>query len=93
MKTVPRRTIEVLLSVAILTRAVDLFLILYPAGHLLSWLFVTIKAQNIASPTVLLMDLILSRASIRCCASAAKALSAYVSLLAVAFASIPLRRE
>jgi hypothetical protein len=85
MKTVLRRTIEVLLSVAILAITVDLFLLLYLSGYLLSLPFVTIKAQNIAAPTILLMALILSRVSMRCCASAAKDLSTYVSLRAVAF--------
>jgi hypothetical protein len=78
MKTVLFRTIEILLCVAILAIAVDLFLILYLAGYSFSLPFVTIKAQNIASPTILLMALILSRVSMRCYASAGKDLSAYI---------------
>jgi hypothetical protein len=75
MKTGAFRTIEVLLSVAILAIAVDPFLILYLSGYLLSLPFVTMKAQNIASPTLLLMALILSRVPMQCYASAGMDLS------------------
>ena len=78
MKTGAFRTIEVLLSVAILAIAVDPFLILYLSGYSLSLPFVTIKAQSIASPTILLMALILSRVSMQCYASAGMDLSPYL---------------
>jgi hypothetical protein len=78
MKPVGFRTIEVFLSVAILATAVHVLLILYFAGYSLSLSFMTIKAQNVAPPTILLMASILSRVSLRCCASAGKDLSVYI---------------
>ena len=69
MKTVPFRTIEVLLSVAILTTAVHLLLILYFAGYSLSLSFMTIEAQKVNPPAILLMALILAYIALRCRAS------------------------
>lgn len=66
------RTIEVLLTVAILAVALHLLLILYFAGYSLSLSFMTIQAQNVAPPTILLMVLILSRVAMRCCVSSGK---------------------
>jgi hypothetical protein len=81
MKTVMFRTIEVLLNVAILATAVQLLLILYFSGYSLSLSFMTIKVQNVAPPTILLMALILSRVSMRCYASAGKNLSAHIPVI------------
>ena len=78
MKTVVFRTIEVLLTVLIFSVAVHLLLILYFAGYSLSLSFTTIKAQNIAPSTILLIALILLRVFVRCRASGGKDLSAYI---------------
>jgi hypothetical protein len=49
----------------------------------------TIQAQNVTPPTILLMALILSRVSMRCCASAGKDYSAYIpAILFCAFLSL-----
>ena len=87
MKTKLLRTLEVLLNAAILATAVHLLLILYFAGYSLSLSFMTIKAQHVAPPTILLMALILLRVSMRCCASSGKDLSAYIP--AILFCVLP----
>jgi hypothetical protein len=78
MKTRLFRTIEVLLTVAILVVAVHLLLILYFAQYSFSLSFLTIQAQKVAPPTILLMALILSRVLMLCCVSSGKDLSAYI---------------
>ena len=78
MKTTLLRTLEVLLNAAILATAVHLLLILYFAGYSLLLSFMTIQAQHVAPPTILLMALILSRVSMRGCAPSGKDLSAYM---------------
>jgi hypothetical protein len=78
MKTRLFRTIEVLLTVAILVVAVHLLLILYFAQYSLSLSFLTIQARKVAPPTILLMALILLRVLMLCCVSSVKDLSACI---------------
>jgi hypothetical protein len=78
MKTKLFRTIEVLLTGAILTVAVHLLLILSFARYSFSLSFLTIQSQNVAPPTILLMALILSRVLMLCCVSSRKEPSAYI---------------
>jgi hypothetical protein len=78
MKTRLFRMVEVLLTVAILVVAVHLLLILYFAQYSFSLSFITIQAQKVAPPTILLMALILSHVFMRCCVSSGKDLSAYI---------------
>src|SRR5262245_48018336 len=58
MKAVAFRTLDVLLSVAILAMVAHLLLIMYFAGYSLSLSIMSLKAQNVGPPTILLMGLI-----------------------------------
>src|SRR5262245_65917549 len=65
MKTVVFRTIEALLTIAILAVAVHLLLILYFSQISFSLFFMTIEVQTISPPTILLMGLILLHVALR----------------------------
>jgi len=79
MKTVVVRTVEILLTSAILAVAAHLLLILYFSRHSFSLSFMTIQGQNVAPPTILLMALILVRVSLRYGTSIRKNLSSSIS--------------
>jgi hypothetical protein len=57
---------------------VHLLLILYFSRYSFSFFFMTIQAQNVAPPIILLMALILLRVSLRCGASIRKNLSSSI---------------
>lgn len=61
MKASLFHTIETLLNLTILAIAIHLVLVLYLDGYTFSWFFLKIKARQIASPTILLLFLLVLR--------------------------------